>query len=62
MTSGHTYIPQLLFLMNHLYKYISRWQPKLAEHLTEEQFAHLTTCLADLAVCLVAIPEPAKGD
>jgi len=44
--------------MNQLYKYAVRWQPKLAESLTEAQFTHLTTCIADLAACLIAIPPP----
>jgi len=62
MASHRTYVPQLLKFMNILYKFIVRWQPKLAETLTEEQFAHLTTCAADLAACLVAIPPPDKGN
>ena len=52
-----TYIPGLRLVLKAAYRYISRWQPQIAENLTEEQFVHVTDCLADLGACLISLGE-----
>jgi len=48
--SAKTYVPGLRNVLNIAHRYISRWQPKLAETLPPETM----TCIADLLVALTS--------
>lgn len=54
-----TYVPTLRVVLNAAYKYAVRWQPKLAETLTETQAACLSAVIAALFECIAALgPQP----
>lgn len=57
-----TYVPTLRIVANAGYRYASRWQTKLEQNLTPEQYTCLGTWIAAtlaLLVCIGAAPiEP----
>ena len=54
---ARSYVPTLRVVLRLAYKYAVRWQPKLADSLTEAQLACLVDVVAALSSCLVALGE-----
>lgn len=52
-----TYVPTLRIVLRTAYKYAVRWQPKLADHLTESQANCLSSTIQSLYDCLLALGE-----
>jgi hypothetical protein len=52
-----TYVPTLRIVLRTAYKYAVRWQPKLAETLTEPQINCLSSTIQALYDCLVMLGE-----
>lgn len=53
-----TYEVQLIALVSGLYKYISRWQPKLNQHLTTPEADCVAELLTALLHCLTVLQPP----
>lgn len=52
-----TYVPTLRIVLRTAYNYAVRWQPKLAEFLTEPQATCLASTVQALYDCLVVLGE-----
>lgn len=50
-----TYVPALRAVLYTAHKYATRWQSRLAEHLTTEQYNCLVSTIAALADCLALL-------
>ena len=56
---ARTYVPTLRIVLQQAYRYAVRWQPKLADHLTDAQATCLASTIQALADCIVALgPTP----
>lgn len=53
-----TYVPTLRLVSNTAYKYGTRWQSKLEQNLTSEQYTCLTTWLAATLALLICLGNP----
>lgn len=56
-----TYEVQLIANVNLLYRYISRWLPKLTQHVTPEELECITELLTALTHCQTILQPPADG-
>lgn len=52
-----TYVPTLRIVLRTAYKYAVHWQPKLAQHLTEDQLNCLASTIQALSDCLIALGD-----
>lgn len=52
-----TYVPTLRIVLRQAYKYATRWQPKLAEHLTEEQANCLSSTIQAIYDCMILLGD-----
>jgi TorA maturation chaperone TorD len=57
-----TYERKLIFLADHLSKYISRYQIKLQANLTEDEYDCVVALLAALLECLHTLVPPSIGN
>lgn len=54
-----TYVEGLRIVLNEAYKYGTRYQNKMAAHLTSDQLACLTSTLSAIAACIQLLgPTP----
>lgn len=57
--ASRTYEIGLLFILEKLQRYITRWQTKLVVSLTEDQYTCLLAVLNAVTSCLIALgPRP----
>lgn len=52
-----TYVPTLRVVLRLAYKYATRWQPQLAENLSEAQATCLASTIQAIFDCLVILGE-----
>lgn len=58
MAAPRTYKIGLYLTMHTLYKYMTRWQPKIEANLTSEQLACFNAVLSAISECLPLILPP----
>lgn len=57
-----TYVPGLRLVLKAAHTYATRWQPKLAEILTTDQYNCLVDTIAALGSCLALLGSPTLED
>lgn len=55
--AARTYVPTLRIVLRTAYKYAVRWQPKLAQVLTEEQATCLASTVQAMGDCLALLGD-----
>jgi len=55
---ARTYIPQLSFWAHFGHKYATRWQPKLEQSMTSDQYTCLLTWISATAALLICLGAP----